>query len=171
MRPQLGDFGVVATHGWEAKVIRWGTESSVNHAFVYIGGGQIVEARPGGAAIASARKYPTASWSSEPLGDMARRRIASGATQLVGTPYGWLDIAAIALAQRRLGDLVDPLAPLHAQPWAIRRVQSLHTLICSQLVDVAYQGAGVHLFNDGRVPGLVSPGDLLEVIRHPARIR
>jgi hypothetical protein len=33
-------------------------------------------------------------------------------------------------------------------------------MICSQLVDRCYDIAGVHLFDDGRKPGDVSPGDL-----------
>ena len=40
-------------------------------------------------------------------------------------------------------------------------INNAKTLICSQLVDEAYGwGAGVQLFTDGRLPGLVSPGDL-----------
>jgi hypothetical protein len=39
-------------------------------------------------------------------------------------------------------------------------------MICSQLVDEAYLRAGVHLFDDGRDPGDVTPGDLLYVIAH-----
>lgn len=167
LRP--GDFGVVATGGFEAKVIRWGTESTVNHAFVYIGAGQIVEAEPGGACVSPVKKYgdrPIWSSSAFDLDDMTRRRIASGAVNLCGIPYGWLDIVAIAFAQRRTGELVNPLRP----PWWVRRIESLHTLICSQLVDVAYEGGGVNLFTDGRPPGLVSPGDLLDLIRNRAAV-
>jgi hypothetical protein len=36
----------------------------------------------------------------------------------------------------------------------------MHALICSQLVDRACELAGVHLFDDGRLSGQVTPGDL-----------
>lgn len=164
--PLPGDFGVTATGGLAAKIIRWGTQSSVNHAFVCVGGGVIVEANPGGAALNHVESYPNAVWSSGhiKLTDTQRTNIAAAAQFLIGTPYGWADIVAIALAQRRADDIIKPDAPIGAQPWIVRRVQSLHTLICSQLVDLAYEMAGVELFADGRIPGLVSPGDLLNKI-------
>lgn len=35
------------------------------------------------------------------------------------------------------------------------------------LVDLACERAGVHLFNDDRLPGAVTPGDLEEVLANP----
>lgn len=161
--PELGDFGVVRTEGIGSALIRFGTDSPVNHAFVYVGDGQIVEAEPGGALLSPVNRHgDKVVWSTGAvtLATIERQRIACYARTLVGTPYGWPDIVAIALAQRRLGELVD------SRTWWVRRIQTLDTLICSQLVDVAYNRAGVHLFDDGRLPGLVSPGDLLGVIDH-----
>ena len=37
-------------------------------------------------------------------------------------------------------------------------------MICSQLVDEAYARAGVQLFDDGRLPGDVTPADLYGLI-------
>jgi hypothetical protein len=34
-------------------------------------------------------------------------------------------------------------------------------MVCSQSVSWCYDQAGVHLFADGRLPGLVAPNDLL----------
>jgi len=76
-----------------------------------------------------------------------------------GIPYNWPDIVAIGLAQRRLGRLVTP------RSWLARRLSRGDRLICSQLVDVCYEAAGLHLFTDHRPAGLVSPGDLLDLIR------
>jgi cell wall-associated NlpC family hydrolase len=149
--PALGDFGVVRTGGTAAKLIRFGTRSTVNHAFVYIGGGCIVEAQPGGAVVSSADKYPLAVWAGR-----EQPQAAHHARQLVGTPYGWLDIAALSLACAGIGD--EPNNPI------AQIVERDNRLICSQLVDRAYLLAGVHLFDDGRLSGQVTPGDLLDLI-------
>lgn len=156
----LGDFGVTATGGTAAKLIRWGTQSSVNHAFVVIGGGYIIEADPGGAKVNHLSNYPHAIFStgSISLTDVQRLAIVDAAHDLLGTPYGWPDIVCIALAQRRLGGLMTSSNPI------AKRISREDRLICSQLVDKAYELAGVHLFTDGRLPGLVSPGDLLDLI-------
>jgi hypothetical protein len=44
------------------------------------------------------------------------------------------------------------------------RIERADRLVCSQLVDKAYLLAGEHLFSDGRYPGEVTPGDLLDLI-------
>lgn len=167
MNPQPGDFGVTATGGTAAKVIRWATNSPVNHAFIYVGGGYIIEADPAGAKVNHLDAYPHASYSTGAIAltDVQRLTIVDSAHDMIGTPYGWLDIAAIGLAQRRTFGLVHAHAPINDQPWWVRRIESLDTLICSQLVDLAYEHAGVHLFADGRIPGLVSPGDLYGLLQ------
>lgn len=170
-----GDYLVTPTHGnWRTRIaaflIRYGTESPVNHSALYVGEvagydkPQIIEARPGGAGYADWDSYSDCTWSTSRLPldlvptDEQRILIAQAATGMVGTPYGWLDLVAIALAQRRLGRVVD------GDEWWVRRIASSRTLICSQLVDRAYLEAGVHLFDDGRIPGLVSPGDLSRLL-------
>jgi hypothetical protein len=159
--PQLGDFGVVRGSGFVDWAIRWCTQSSVNHAFLCVGNGQIVEAESNGAILSPVDKYgDRAIWSSLDLDDAKRQRIGDAGRKLDGTPYGYLDILAIGIYQRRFGRVLRPLAR-----WAAKRIESTHTLICSQLVDQAYLMAGVHLFDDGRLPGLVSPGDLLDLIQ------
>ena len=37
-------------------------------------------------------------------------------------------------------------------------------MICSQLVDQCYLEAGIHLYDDGRDPGDVTPADLAELV-------
>jgi hypothetical protein len=70
----------------------------------------------------------------------------------------------IAFTQRALGRLINPAKPYARQPWWVRRIidrlASTHELICSQLVDLCYSRANVHLFDDGRWEGFVSPEDL-----------
>lgn len=156
MSPQLGAFGVVATGGWQAWCIRKVTRSPVNHAFLFLGDDDIVEGDPKGAQISPVTKYPDAVWSTMPLTDVQREWIAAHGFWHVGTPYSWLDDAAIGLA-----DIFG-----HKLPPLIRRFLSRKDrLMCSQLVDVSYQEAGVHLFDDDRLPGDVSPGDLYDLIR------
>lgn len=151
-------------------------DAKVNHAGMYVGGGKIIEAEPSGARLSPVTNVlKNAYWSTSglrmrgvdgktlplpPLSDLERIVLVQEAEKLLGTPYGFADIVAIAFAQRRVLGLVDPAKPLHDQPWWVRRIESQHTLICSQLVDTAYRNAGIHLFQDDRIPGLVSPNDL-----------
>lgn len=191
LRP--GDILTTPTYGnlldrTLGRAIRFGTatqdptgkwvDAPVNHAAIYLGGGKIVEAQPGGAAISAWDKYGNdAVWSVNglgqrqtdgslrplpPLTSTQRDEIAGHACQMVGTPYGYLDIVAIGIGQRRmhLEYVVDPAKPLADQPWWVRRITSPHTLICSQLADLAYARAGIELFADNRLPGLVSPNDI-----------
>lgn len=154
MIPEVGAFGVTRTDGWKAWVIRRVTRSTVNHAFIYVGGGNVIEANPAGAGWAPADKYPHAVWSTMDLHGRGTA-IAHAAWALVGTPYSWVDDACIGLAD---------LFGWHV-PQAVRSRLSRRTrLMCSQLVDTAYLSAGIHLFPDGRITGDVSPGDLLHLI-------
>jgi cell wall-associated NlpC family hydrolase len=153
--PQLGDFGVARTNGWAAPWIRLVTRSTVNHAFVYVGNGQIVEANPSGAAVGKVTEYPHAIWSHMALTTQQRHAIANAADTLVGTPYSWVDDACIGLADLFGWHVPEPVR---------HRLNRRDRLMCSQLVDRAYTKAGVHLFPDGRLDGDVSPGDLLHLI-------
>lgn len=154
--PQPGDFFVVATHGFVAKVIRAATESHVNHAGIFLGGGKVVEAQPHGAVIVSANRYlKSARWSNLPLTDEQRARIVAEAARMQGRKYGFVDIAVLGLVH---------VVGWHTPQWVRDYLQRSDRLICSQLVDLVYTRAGIHLFNDGRVPAEVTPGDLLDVI-------
>lgn len=173
--PQPGDYLVTKTGGpWydrlAAKLIRFDTNSPVNHAAVAVGPtethpeGAIIEARPGGAGYNSIGAYPGATWSTGRLPealtptDEQRRKIVACATTFIGTPYSWLDIVAIGLAQKRLGKVVD------GDEWWVKRVSGDGHLICSQLVSEAWREAGIALI-PGRLDGLVSPGDLYDLLQ------
>ena len=153
--PELGAFGVVRTTGWKAWVIRAITKSAVNHAFIYIGAGQIVEANPSGAAIGSVGEYPIITWSRMPLTTQQQHAIVNAARSLVGTPYSWVDDACIGLADLFGWHVPEPVR---------KRLNRRDRLQCAQLVDRAYTMAGVHLFTDGRIEGSVAPSDLLDLI-------
>lgn len=164
-----GTIFVLRSGGWTSAAIRLGTRSRVNHAGIALGDGRTVEAQAKGAIIGREQDNDRVIWGdrlsikvdwldsiARPGGTTptwANARIADEALKLVGTPYGFVDIAALALAD--LG---------WRQRWLERIVDRQHALICSQLVDQAYLNAGVHLFSDGRMPGRVDPGDLEQII-------
>ena len=159
------------------------TNAKVNHAVVYVGSvdgiddgyPQLVEARPGGAGFARADSYGDHMiWLNHLVQAgtdhiltvtdaqrmIVREYAVDCAVKKIG--YNYLDFVAIALAQKRFGDTGSNWYKYGA-PWWVKRLSNDHRLICSQLVDEAYQRAGVKLFNDGRPSGLVSPADLYAI--------
>jgi uncharacterized protein YycO len=169
MSPQPGDFFVTRIEGFTGRAIRVAQFlngsgfADFEHAGVVVPNDyglptRIVEAEPGGAQRNSIRKLDPAHtrYSSLDLTSVQRDKIVSTALSLVGTPYSFLDYAA--LAARRLHIPVPGLREYIAN--------GKH-LICSQLVDYCYRQAGVELFADGRWPGYVTPGDLAGVLEGP----
>lgn len=158
IQPQPGDFGVVHMNGRPGWWIHLGEIANgdgfadYEHAFVYMGGGDIVEAEPGGAKRTTIH-YSHILWSTGiiPLDFAQRMLIVEAAKKYIGTPYSAADYFAIAARRLSLGPLVPGLKSY---------VASSKHMICSQLVDQCYQDAGVHLFNDGRWPGYVTPAAL-----------
>ena len=164
VQPLPGDFAVVSVHGEAGSLIRFGQwlngdgYANYEHAFIGVGDGQLVQAEPRGASEASVAEYDgrTPLWSTGrvPVTDEQREALVAAARSYVGVPYSFLDYGSIALARFRI------------RPAFIKRyVADTRHMICSQLVDQCYQDAGVHLFNDGRIPGDVTPGDLYRLIR------
>lgn len=86
-----------------------------------------------------------------PLSDTQRAHIAEAATGLLGTPYGFLDIAALAASKLGL--------PV---PYLKQRIERPDRLFCSQLVDIVWQSVGYTAFTDGRTPQDVTPGDIAD---------
>jgi hypothetical protein len=166
--PLPGDFGLLTRqHGpFLDRLAEWaisfGTGSPATHAFIYVGDGQIIEAVRH-VQVTPATAYTGITWSSGrlPAGlvpDRAQRtRIVTACLSYVGESYNLLDIAAIALAQRRLGREVD------SDDWIARRLSDDGRLICSQLVAAAYTRAGITLC-PGKLAGLTSPGDLYNLL-------
>lgn len=166
--PRPGDIGLVATHngdlldklaGW---AIRFGTDSPVNHCFLYVGNGQIVEA-VARVKISPVTNYSDIIWSTGRLGDRnptdaQRELIVKYALASVGERYNVLDIVAIALAQRRLGATVD------GREWWVKRLSDDHMEMCSQLCVNGYRAAGDDLC-PGKLSGLESPGDVLNLLQ------
>jgi uncharacterized protein YycO len=153
--PVIGQFGVVKTNGVFGKLIRVGTLSRWNHAFIYIGNGQIVEANPKGVEISDASKYPTIAWNKhQELSESERETIAKAAVAAVGKEYSFLTIALLAL--RILG------VRIFSNSWVIARLAMKEGYICSELVAECYDKAGVVIAN--KRDYLTVPGDLAEVL-------
>lgn len=150
-----GDFGLTRIRG----IVGWwiglgqlitGDASRYTHAFIVLDDDTVVEAMPGGAIITPLSFYEgSAVYSRLELTDEQRAAIVREAKSLKGIPYSFLDYLALALAHFGI------------KPKKLRKyIQSKGHMICSQLVDEVYRRAGVHMFNDGRLPQDVTPGDL-----------
>lgn len=156
-----GDFALTKITGLTGRAISLGQRfigdgAPVQHAMLYLGDGKVVQAMPGGAeCVPLADASPPVVWSSGVirLTDYERQVIVGTGYSLIGTPYSFLDYGSIALATFGL-----------RPAWLRRYVADSNHMICSQLVDFAYEMAGVHLFSDGRIPGDVTPGDLYRLL-------
>jgi hypothetical protein len=163
MIPQPGDFCCVPIGGPGGRVIGLGERlcgsafSMYQHAFVYLGDMTVVEAMPHGARtrrlVAPAEQFGLWSSGSVLLVSSERTAICAAARGYVGVGYSWLDYGAIAAHALHL-----PIPGLRGY------IGSTHHQICSMLVDQCYADAGVHLFDDGRWPGWVTPSDLAGVV-------
>jgi cell wall-associated NlpC family hydrolase len=127
-----------------------------DHAFIVLDGGRLIEAQPGGARIVPLSTYADRKVvfvAPAGLTDGQRVLICAQAEAMVGTPYSFLDYAAIALHR------------FHIPAPGLRRfVSSTRHEICSALCDEVYRRAGVQLFADGRWPGFCTPADLWNLL-------
>lgn len=160
MIPSPGDIGLVAINGRVGLGIRVGQWlcgdgwHHYEHAFVNVGGGQVVEAMPHGARLGRLDRYDpaTVAWLRCP--PIYSDRVAAAARGYVDTPYSFVDYLAIAAHRVRI-----PTPHLRAY------IDSSGHMICSQLCDRAAEAGGWHLFDDGRWHGYVRPGDLYRLHR------
>ena len=155
LRP--GDVGFSTIGGRTGALINLGQallcdSCRYSHAYLVLDSGELVEAMPGGARLASTadRVGPEFAYVRLPLDADQRTDVARIGRSLVGTPYSFLDYYALGAQQWHLP----------GGRWARDRVTDSGHLICSQLVDHALDRAGYHLFDDGRLPQDVTPGDL-----------
>lgn len=162
--PLPGDFGLVSIPGVAGLGVRIGQYlngngfSEYEHAFVVLDGNSVLEAEPRGARITPLSAYDNTNvvYSDWDLTGQQRSAIVAAAEGLIGTPYSWLDYLSLALHR------------LHIPAPHLRRyVADSGHLICSQLVDLAYLRAGLHMFNDRRWEGDVTPGDLVLALKGP----
>lgn len=161
--PLPGDFLLTTIPQPVTNALVWlaqlavGDASRFTHAALYVGGAQrlVLEMAPGGIVVRHLGEYAgrPIEFSSWDLADATREAIVARAWELFNARprvgYGWLSYLYGGLA--RFGIRPAPL---------LRYLQSGHVMECAQLVDDCYEHAGVHLFADGRVYKVVSPGAL-----------
>jgi len=162
--PPVGAVGLARIRGplgWAvgAGQALMGDGCAWTHAFVVLDDRTVLEAMPTGARVTPLDSYwsrPTFIDDPVSLTAEQRGRIVAQARVLTGVPYGfgtylWLGLSRFGLRPRQLERLVS----------------SGRSMMCSQLVDEVYRRAGVHLFDDGRIPGDVTPGDLARLMGAP----
>lgn len=179
--PQPGDFVCVPVHGavglgievgefLAAKLQRQPAElKPYDHAEVYVGQpdkagphGYTYSAYPRKAGETGKRplacppqELPGSLWSSglyDPT-DAQRSKIVAWCEAHPEVRYAFADYAEIAAHALRI--------PVPGLKDAIEDDKSF---ICSQYVDASWAASGVHLFNDGRWPGYVTPWDLAALL-------
>lgn len=169
-----GSFFLTRIHGrtgWWVGIAQavCGMPSRWTHAGICLGDGKILQAQPGGAVITTVEESllgrphiacdapirMTAAAMDLPVETRGhyeaklRADIVGLARKFQGTPYSFADYLALAALH------------LHLPSKRIRRyVQDSGHLICSALVDRVYDEVGIHLYDDGRLSGDVSPADL-----------
>lgn len=158
-----GDFFLVPISGiggFGIKVGQWLNGDGfvkIQHAGMYLGNGETVEAMPGGAIRGNIARFDMDSmvWSSGliDLTDEQRELICYFATQDIGVGYSDLDYFALALHRFHV-----------PTPGLKHYIMTSGHMICSQMVDREYARAGVKLFDDGRWDGDVTPADLNKLL-------
>jgi hypothetical protein len=157
---QPGDYFVVRTTGFFGFLIRLFTRSQYNHAGgILDAAGTTMEAKPGGIDYGSVFDYEGCliKWG-HPLCPTPEQRaqLVDVYVKLKGRKYNFLDIASLAMVR------------LHIRlKWIRDVVARTSNLICSQEVDLANETVGLHLFQDGRLPQDVVPGDLADLLPEP----
>lgn len=150
---QPGNYGVVQTGGWIGRMIQRATHSWANHAFICLGEGKIIEAMPGGVQVGSLDEYRGARIAfntGEEMSDTQRSAVVESAHRMVGEEYNFTDIGALGL---------------QALGWTWRVAFKLagadhDAVICSQLVALCGQAAGLDWLCGKPSPLYVTPADL-----------
>lgn len=163
--PKPGDFFVTSIKGEVGRLISFGEwllgdgMTPWDHAGIYVGDGQVVEAEPGGARVAEVSEYdgrPIA-WSTGrvALTNQQRHDIVAAARRFAEARVGYSVADYFAIAAHRFHLPVPGLREY---------VASSGHMICSQLVDRVFEIGGVQLFSDHRWSGYVVPASLGRLI-------
>lgn len=159
-QPSPGDFFLAPIPGWVGEgVIAFGQFLNgegfkrYHHAGILLEAGQTMEAMPGGAIIGRINRWKPEElrWSTGLVDLTATQRtdIVHYARAREGVPYSFADYAALAAHRFHV-----PFPGLKTF------IEDSGHQICSQMVDWVYAQAGVHLFQDKRWEGYVTPASL-----------
>jgi hypothetical protein len=156
--PRPGQFFLAQTGGPAGAAIRVGQlligdASRYTHAGIALGDGTAYEARPSRSGITRlSTALPACGgpvYSNLPLTDTQAARVVDEARNRVGRPYSWATYAAIGLNHWGI-----------RPAWLRNYITNSGRAICTADVDDIYLTCGIHLFDDGRWPHDVTPGDL-----------
>lgn len=149
-----GQVGIVhSKRAGMGRLVQLVTGSHWNHTVVAINDTQCVSAEPGGAIVRPIAYYTRdhdVVWSRFELTHTQRWRIATWARHHRGVEYGYGDFIAAGISS---------ITRRATPAWLRRIVARPDRLICSQLCDLALQAGDVHLFQDNRPAGAVTPAD------------
>jgi hypothetical protein len=157
VKPQAGDigFGIIGggVGGFVALgQLMLGDSCRYTHTFVVTPGDTVIEAMPRSArkALLDGRDVPGQyRYARLPLTGVQRWDFIDAAAVYVGVGYGFSTYMYLAGKQWGLPNRLMR-----------RYVSTNKRMICSQLIDQALTDAGYQLFDDGRIPQDVTPGDL-----------
>ena len=155
-----GDLGftrIVGFGGWWVTLGQaiTGDACRFTHVFVVLDDDTVLEAMAKGARYAPLdREYSTdVVYARLPLTGEQRSKIVTEARRLMnkpgGIPYSFMDYLYLALKHWGI-----------PTPLLRKYISNSGRMICSQLADYLLSHAGFKLFNDGRLPQDVTPGDL-----------
>jgi hypothetical protein len=157
--PEPGDIFLTRIGGFVGGAISLGqslvalSPSVYTHSGVVLDHGFVIAAQPAGARIDPIESIlddrplaflPVPAWAED-----RRKAIVATARALEGRPYGFEDYLWIGLS--RLG--IRP-------GWLRNKVATDERLICSAFADRVWMLNGIRLFDDGRLLGAVTPGNL-----------
>jgi hypothetical protein len=162
---QPGDLAACSAGGWPGLIVHLlqllaggGRYSKYQHVIVYLGGGMVLQAEPGGSRIVplTARKYMLWSTGIIDIPDEARARVPELARSMTGIGYSFLDYLSVALHR------------LHIQAKRLRNfIRDTGHMQCAQLADEFERRLGVHLYADKRWEGDVIPCDIARLLDTP----
>ena len=162
--PLPGDFACVPVAGQIGRLIRYaqwldGTgRGNYQHAFIYMGGREVIEAAPGGARRRTLHTAPLdvpgALWSSGVIDLTSKQRdmVCLWAEHYLGTPYSFLDYWALTARRLHFPDV-----------GVTDYIKTTRHMICSQYVAQCYFQSDVKLW-PGRWTGYDTPMDLANLI-------
>lgn len=156
---RTGQIGIVhSRRGFMGRLVQWATRSHWNHVIVAVNEYECVSAEPGGAVVRLITYYHAEEvvWSRYDLTASQAVAIRRWARHHVGVEYNWSDFVLAGIAS-----ITGRATP----KWVRRLIATPDRLICSQLADLAYQAAGLHLFNDRRPEGAVTPKSFGQLFR------
>lgn len=151
-QPQAGDYGCVQTNGIVGFLIQLGTLTKYNHAFIYLGDGEIIEATPRhGVIISPVTNYKNIAWNMhEPKTDEQREALVVQALTHLGDRYSFLAFLAIAMR----------ILHVRSPKWLCVHLDKSKNEICSELVARDYRACEFAV--EGQRPDYyISPSDLI----------